>query len=76
MQTGKIRWFSYSKGCGFIIPDDGGGDVFAHFSAFADAALQSLRQNDRVRYRVSAGPRGRVASQIRRLECHLGEAAC
>jgi CspA family cold shock protein len=67
MQTGKVRWFSYSKGCGFIIPDDGDADVFAHFSEFADAGLLSLDANERVRYRVSAGPMGPVASNIRRV---------
>ena len=75
MQTGKVRWFSYSKGCGFIIPDDGGSDVFAHFSGFADATLGSLSQNESVRYRVKMGPLGRVASDIRRLLCLSGEPA-
>jgi CspA family cold shock protein len=68
MQTGKVRWFSYSKGCGFIIPDDGDGDVFAHFSKFADAGLRSLHPDERVRYQVSAGPMGRVASNIHRVD--------
>jgi CspA family cold shock protein len=76
MQTGKVRWFSYSKGCGFIIPDDGGGDVFAHFSGFADAAMRSLSQNDRVRYLVTMGPMGRVAHHIRRMDWLLAASAC
>jgi CspA family cold shock protein len=63
-----VRWFSYSKGCGFITPDDGGGEVFAHFSRFADSGLRSLSQHDRVRYVVSAGPMGGVASNIHRVE--------
>jgi CspA family cold shock protein len=68
MNTGKVRWFSYSKGCGFIIPDDGGADVFAHFSGFTNAGVRSLRQDERVRYTVRAGPKGGVASNI----CPLG----
>jgi CspA family cold shock protein len=64
MNTGTVRWFSYSKGCGFIIPDDGSADVFAHFSGFRDVGLRSLEQNQRVRYRVSAGPKGGVASNV------------
>jgi CspA family cold shock protein len=68
LHTGTVRWFSYSKGCGFITPDDGGADVFAHFSGFRDVGLQALHQNQRVRFRVSAGPKGRVARDICALE--------
>lgn len=64
MTTGTVRWFSYSKGCGFIIPDDGGADVFAHFSEFRDTRTELLRQHQRVSYRVSAGPKGHVARDI------------
>ena len=62
MKTGTVRWFSYSKGCGFIIPDDGSADVFAHFSALEDAG--SLHPNQRVSYDKHAGPRGAVAGNI------------
>jgi len=64
MKAGTVRWFSYSKGCGFIVPDCGGADVFAHFSGFRDATLRSLDPNQRVRYQVSAGPKGGVARDI------------
>ena len=64
MSTGTVRWFSYSKGCGFIIPDQGGADVFAHFSQLRDAAVRCLRQQQRVSYDVRTGPRGAVASNI------------
>ena len=67
MHTGTVRWFSDSKGCGFIVPDDGSGDVFAHVSAFGDANLRSLPWNQRVSFRVSAGPKGAVARDIRLL---------
>lgn len=68
MHTGTVRWFSYSKSCGYIIPDDGSTDVFAHVSQFGDPALGSLRQHQRVRFCVRAGPKGRVASNIRPLK--------
>ena len=64
MSTGTVRWFSYSKGCGFIVPDDGSAEVFAHFSGFRDVGLGSLDQNQRVSYHVRAGPKGAVASNI------------
>ncbi len=64
MKAGTVRWFSYSKGCGFIVPDGGGADVFAHFSGFRDGTLRSLHPNQRVRYYVSAGPKGAVARDI------------
>jgi CspA family cold shock protein len=64
MNTGTVRWFSYSKGCGYIIPDDGSADVFAHFSGFKDVTLRALEPHQRVKYRSSAGPMGAVASNI------------
>jgi CspA family cold shock protein len=64
VSTGTVRWFSYSKGCGFITPDDGGADVFAHFSALGGLAVQSLDANARVRYDMRLGPKGVVASNI------------
>jgi cold shock protein len=67
MNTGTVRWFSYSKGCGFIVPDDGGADVFAHFSGFCERGARSLHPDQRVRYSVRAGPKGAVASNIRSL---------
>ncbi len=68
MRAGTVRWFSYSKGCGFIVPDDGSADVFAHFSGFRDGGLGSLDQNQRVRYHVRTGPKGAVASNIYAVE--------
>jgi cold shock protein len=64
MNEGTVRWFSVSKGCGFIIPDDGSADVFAHFSGFADEGMQLLHPNQRVRYELRSGPSGPVALQI------------
>ena len=65
MKQGTVRWFSYSNGCGFIVPECGGADVFAHFSGFRDTNLRFLYPNQRVRYRVSEGPKGAVARDAR-----------
>jgi len=65
METGTVRWFSYSKGCGFIIPDDGSPDAYAHFSKLLDIAEESLAIDQRVYYQVHAGPNGPIASDIR-----------
>lgn len=64
MNEGTVRWFSYSKGCGFIIPDSGGADVFAHYSGFLQTNLRSLQPDQRVRYQLSTGPKGPVAKRI------------
>jgi len=72
MQTGTVRWFSYSKGCGLIIPDDGTADVYAHFSQFTDGGMASLAAHQRVGYRVRTGPSGRWAHDIHELsQAHL-----
>lgn len=68
MNEGTVRWFSYSKGCGFITPDGGGADVFAHYSSFRAGNLRSLHPNQRVRYHLNVGPKGPVAREIAALE--------
>jgi CspA family cold shock protein len=64
VSTGPLRWFSYAKGCGFIAPDDGGADVFAHFSALGGLAVPSLDANARVRYDMRLGSRCAVAGNV------------
>ena len=49
-ETGVVKWFSRLKGYGFILPDDGGQDVFAHYSAISGEGYRNLRQGDRVEY--------------------------
>lgn len=63
--TGKVKWFNDAKGFGFIQPDEGGDDVFAHFSAVQMDGFRTLKQGSRVSYDVIAGPKGQLAQNIR-----------
>jgi CspA family cold shock protein len=65
MATGTVKWFSDSKGFGFITPVDGSADVFAHFSEIQDSGFKTLAEGQRVSYDVSSGPKGPQASKIR-----------
>ena len=67
MAAGKVRWFSNEKGFGFIIPDDGGADLFAHHSALLGGACPSLKQHQRVEFEARAGTKGPRAGNIRAL---------
>jgi cold shock protein len=62
--TGIVKWFNADKGFGFITPDDGSGDVFAHFSAISSSGFRSLEENQRVSFTITQGPKGRQASDI------------
>ena len=64
MATGTVKWFNDSKGFGFITPDGGGDDVFAHFSAINSKGFKSLKANQRVSFDVVDGPKGKQASNI------------
>ncbi|OIQ84012.1 putative cold shock protein A [mine drainage metagenome] len=65
MPTGTVKWFNESKGFGFIKPDEGGEDLFAHFSEIQAKGFRTLQENQRVEFVVKAGPKGPQASQIR-----------
>lgn len=67
MATGTVKWFNADKGFGFIEPDDGSPDVFAHFSAIASSGYRSLEENQKVEYDVVQGPKGPQAEKIRPL---------
>ncbi|MCU1620732.1 MAG: cold-shock DNA-binding domain protein, partial [Modestobacter sp.] len=68
MPQGTVKWFNAEKGFGFIEPDDGGQDVFAHFSAIADdGGYRSLDEGQRVEFTASPGERGMQADSIRPL---------
>ncbi|MBI2313653.1 MAG: cold-shock protein [Betaproteobacteria bacterium] len=64
MATGIVKWFNESKGFGFITPDDGGADVFAHFSAIKMNGFKTLKEGQRVSFDVTTGPKGKQASNI------------
>ena len=64
MATGTVKWFNADKGFGFIAPDDGSADVFAHFSAIASGGYRSLEENQKVEFEVARGPKGLQAENI------------
>ena len=64
MATGKVKWFNDAKGFGFITPDAGGEDLFAHFSAIQGSGFKTLKENQSVRFEVTQGPKGNQASNI------------
>jgi CspA family cold shock protein len=68
MSNGTVKWFNDAKGFGFITPDDGGKDLFAHFSAIQGNGFKSLRENQKVAYDVTTGPKGDQATNIKPLD--------
>jgi cold shock protein len=64
MAIGTVKWFNDSKGFGFITPDDGGEDLFAHFTAIQMNGFKTLKEGQRVAFEVVAGPKGKQASNI------------
>jgi CspA family cold shock protein len=64
MATGTVKWFNDAKGFGFITPDDGGDDLFAHFSEIRIDGFKSLRENQKVSYEAKRGPKGMQAAEI------------
>ncbi|MGF6735833.1 CspA family cold shock protein [Paraburkholderia youngii] len=65
MATGTVKWFNYVKGFGFIAPDDGSGDLFAHFSEIHVHGFRTLHANQRVSFEVKQRPAGKQAVNIR-----------
>jgi CspA family cold shock protein len=64
MASGTVKWFNAEKGFGFIAPDDGSADVFAHYSAINSSGYRSLEENQRVEFEVNQGPKGPQAANV------------
>lgn len=64
MANGTVKWFNDTKGFGFITPDNGGEDLFAHFSEIQSQGFKSLQENQKVSFEVTTGPKGKQASKI------------
>ncbi|MEU6269713.1 cold-shock protein [Saccharopolyspora sp. NPDC003752] len=65
MATGTVKWFNAEKGYGFITPDGGGADVFAHYSAIQSTGFRTLEEQQRVEFEIAQGPKGPQAADIR-----------
>ena len=64
METGTVKWFNDVKGFGFITPDGGGEDLFAHFSEIRADGFKTLREQQRVSFEAKQGPKGKQAANI------------
>jgi CspA family cold shock protein len=65
MSTGTVKWFNDAKGFGFITPEDGGKDLFVHFSAIQASGFKTLKEGDKVQFEVGQGAKGPNATNVR-----------
>ena len=65
MSTGTVKWFNDAKGFGFITPDDGSKDLFAHYSQIQGGGFKTLKESDKVSYEAQDGPKGPRAANIK-----------
>src|SRR3979490_2457549 len=67
MASGTVKWFNDAKGFGFITPDDGSADLFAHYSAIQMNGFKTLKEGQKVSFEVVQGPKGKQASNIQKV---------
>jgi len=75
MQTGIVKWFNNAKGYGFILPDDGSGDVFVHYSSITMEGYKTLKAGQLVSYDPVAGPKGSHASNTQSIDKNISSDA-
>ncbi len=68
MARGTVKWFNEEKGYGFISPDEGGEDLFVHYTAIEGSGFRSLEEGERVSYEPTRGRKGEEAKNVRRVE--------
>ena len=68
MARGTVKWFSEEKGYGFVSPEEGGQDLFVHYSAIEGSGFRSLEEGEKVSYEPTRGRKGEQAKNVRRVE--------
>jgi cold shock protein len=68
MAAGTVKWFNDAKGFGFVTPEGGGDDLFAHFTAIQQPGFKTLKEGQKVTFDVTTGPKGKQATNIRNAE--------